>query len=79
MSNKVFDLITKLFEDRNIKYKHINHEPTPTSEDAARVRGMDIATGGKALVLKVGGIFKIFVISQLCFIPKNALDFIAKS
>lgn len=41
----------------------MHHEPTRTSEDSAKARGEDIATGGKAIVLKVGEEFKLFVLS----------------
>ena len=45
---RIFDLL----DSNKIKYKALQHEVTPTSEDSARVRGEDLSTGGKALVLK---------------------------
>ena len=45
---QIFDLL----DTTGIKYRSIQHEETPTSEDSARVRGEDLSTGGKALVLK---------------------------
>ncbi|KAL7546002.1 hypothetical protein ACHAWF_009345 [Thalassiosira exigua] len=45
--------IHDLLNDRGIMFKAIHHEETRTSEDSARVRGEDLSTGGKALVLKL--------------------------
>ncbi|KAL3782243.1 hypothetical protein HJC23_000306 [Cyclotella cryptica] len=44
--------IHELLNTNNIQYKSLHHEATPTSEDSARVRGEDLSTGGKALVLR---------------------------
>jgi len=33
-------------------YQHLKHEPTPTSEDSARVRGTNVEDGVKALILR---------------------------
>jgi len=44
-------------------FREIEHEPTPTSEDSARVRGEPLEVGGKAIVLKAGGSFALFVLS----------------
>ena len=38
------------------------HEPTPTSELAAKVRGVDLATGAKAMVLRSKGTFFMCVL-----------------
>lgn len=48
----VFERITQLLDSRGIAYKAEHHEPTRTSEDAARIRGVDLHTGAKALVLQ---------------------------
>ena len=32
-------------------YSTLQHEPTPTSEDSARVRGATLASGAKAMLL----------------------------
>lgn len=37
---------------KNIEFEHKTHEPTPTSEDSARVRGIKMEEGIKALILK---------------------------
>jgi len=43
------------FLDQNeIEYKTVQHEETFTSEESARVRGVPLSAGGKALLLKTG-------------------------
>lgn len=44
--------IMRLLKDQEIPFQHFVHEETPTSEDAARVRGTSITTGVKALILR---------------------------
>ncbi len=55
--------ILELLERRGCAHRHLRHEPTPTSEDSARVRGEPIEVGGKALVLKVDERFIVLVLS----------------
>jgi prolyl-tRNA editing enzyme YbaK/EbsC (Cys-tRNA(Pro) deacylase) len=47
----------------SIDFKEVHHEITKTSEESAKARGEDISIGGKALVVKVNGSFKILVLS----------------
>jgi Ala-tRNA(Pro) deacylase len=61
--NQVFKAITTLLDNNNITYKHLHHEPTPTSEDSARIRKEPVEIGGKALVLKIEDDLKLFVVS----------------
>jgi prolyl-tRNA editing enzyme YbaK/EbsC (Cys-tRNA(Pro) deacylase) len=63
MTLSVLDRILALLEERGVPYRHLHHEPTPTSEDSARVRGEPIEIGGKALVLKADDSFHLFVLS----------------
>lgn len=54
--NKGEEIILKIkqfLESFNISYKYMEHEPTPTSEDAARVRGTKPEEGAKAIILKL--------------------------
>lgn len=44
--------IIRLLKDHSMDYKHLVHEPTPTSEDSARVRGHSLESGVKALILR---------------------------
>lgn len=48
----VFEQIKKILNEKNIRYNLSEHEEVRTSEDAARVRGVDLKTGAKAMVLK---------------------------
>lgn len=62
MTKSILDAIRTRLQDLSIPFKELHHEPTPTSQDSARVRNEPISSGGKALVLKVGKEFKLFVI-----------------
>lgn len=44
--------IRKILQENKIDFEIYDHEPVYTSEQAARVRGVDVKTGVKALVLK---------------------------
>lgn len=51
------------FERAGIAHRRVEHAPTQTSEDSARVRGEPLEIGGKALLLKVDDRFALFVLS----------------
>ena len=55
--------ILALLDDHGAQYTGLHHEETHTSEESARVRGVDLSIGGKALLLKVDNEFSLFVIS----------------
>jgi Ala-tRNA(Pro) deacylase len=59
----MLDNIRILLNTANIAFREVHHEPTLTSEDSARARGEDLRIGGKALLLKVDGAFRLFVLS----------------
>ena len=42
-------------DSETVAYRTVHHEATPTSEDAARVRGVPLSVGGKALLLRIRG------------------------
>jgi nondiscriminating aspartyl-tRNA synthetase len=42
----------RLLKHNAFEFKHMVHEPTPTSEDSARVRGTAMGEGIKALILR---------------------------
>lgn len=44
--------IIRRLKDADAGYQHVKHEPTPTSEDSAKVRGTTIEDGVKALILR---------------------------
>jgi Ala-tRNA(Pro) deacylase len=57
------DEIKKLLASHGVQYTEVHHEPTRTSADSAKARGEDLAIGGKAILMKVGEEFKLFVLS----------------
>lgn len=44
--------IKQLFVDADLEFEVTKHEPTPTSEDSAKVRGLSLESGIKALILR---------------------------
>lgn len=46
-------MIRKFLQTKGIEYHLMRHAPVYTSEEAARVRGVDAKSGVKALILKV--------------------------
>jgi Ala-tRNA(Pro) deacylase len=69
----MFDKIKQWLTSRNISFQEVHHEPTPTSEEAAIARGVDLSIGGKALVLKIDDSFGIFVLSASKKLDSGAL------
>lgn len=63
--SSVYDHIITLLNHHHIHYTVMDHEPTPTSEDAARIRGTTPDQGAKALVLRSKGTF------LMCVLPGN--------
>ena len=65
-----------ILEEKGIEYQISEHEPVYTSEQAADVRGVDVSTGVKALVVKTseGGFVLVLVRAD----KKADLDDIAK-
>ena len=62
---KVFIEIKKILDSNKIKYRLFEHAPTPTSKDAAMVRGTKEEQGAKAIILRSEGEF------ILCVLPGN--------
>jgi len=58
----VHERLVRHLEAAGASFRQIHHEPTPTSADAARVRGEPIGCGAKALLLKTGEQFRLFVL-----------------
>src|SRR5262245_46510228 len=63
MSTPTFTAIVEWLTRENVAFRHVHHEPTYTSEESAKARGESVAVGGKALVVKVGDTFRLFVLS----------------
>ena len=49
---EVFEKIKSFLDRHGVEYKLSHHEPTLTSADSARVRGTDLHSGAKALVVR---------------------------
>ncbi len=62
----VTEKIKEFLDSKNIKYKVMEHEPTPTSEIAAKVRGTSLDQAAKALVFRSEGKF------LMCVVPGNS-------
>lgn len=73
MSNTVLDAIRALLDEQGVSFRALHHEPTRTSEDSARVRGEDVRVGGKALVIKTGDVFRLFVLSAALKLDSSAI------
>ncbi len=71
--NPKLSLILELLDGEGIAYRRISHEPTRTSEDSARARGEALETGGKALLLKAGEDFSVFVLSAALKLDSQAV------
>ena len=73
MSEQVLQSIRKMLDERGIEYREVHHQPTFTSEQSAAARGESIRIGGKALLLKVGDEFKLFVLSAVLKLDSKAI------
>ena len=69
----VLDQIRRLLNDAGVGYREVHHEPTRTSEESARARGESVRIGGKALVLKTGDDFRLFVLSAALKLDSGAI------
>jgi len=62
-TSDVYTNIKQLLLLHGISYREVIHQPTKTSEESAKARGEDLSIGGKAILLKVGDTFRLFVLS----------------
>ncbi len=60
--SSILQAIRNLLTGAEIPFREVHHEPTLTSEDSARVRGEELRFGGKALLVKGDGEFRLFVL-----------------
>ena len=58
----VLTCIRELLARNDVAFHEVEHTPTFTSEESARARGEDLRTGGKALLMKTGDVFRLFVL-----------------
>jgi len=73
MAAPVFDAIVAWLQRENVSFRHVRHEPTFTSEESAKARGESVRVGGKALLVKVGDDFKLFVLSAALKFDSSAV------
>ncbi len=59
----IFESIQVLLKQKGISYRHIHHSPARTSEESTKARNEQLVIGGKALLLKVGDEYRLFVLS----------------
>jgi Ala-tRNA(Pro) deacylase len=59
----LLDDIRTWLSEEGVSFREVHHEPTRTSEDSARARGEDMRVGGKALLIKVDDVYRLFVLS----------------
>jgi Ala-tRNA(Pro) deacylase len=53
MTVETFLRIKDILDKSRVDYKHLMHEHVSTSEDAAKIRGTNLADAAKAIILKV--------------------------
>src|SRR5271165_3341506 len=59
------DQIRQHLQSLAIDFREVHHAPTFTSEESAKARGEDLRIGGKALLMKTGDVFRLFVLSAV--------------
>src|SRR5580693_2745780 len=59
----VLEKIRNWLTAEGVPFREVHHEPTRTSEDSARARGEELRVGGKALLIKVDEVFRLFILS----------------
>lgn len=79
--NIIVQKIKDLLEQNSVDYNYMEHEPTPTSEDAARVRGTKPEEGAKAIILRTSKTNKNVMVvlpGNLKINSKNVKNYIAE-
>jgi len=59
----VLDQIRGWLNSEGISFREAHHAPTRTSEESAQARGEELRVGGKALLIKVDEVFRLFILS----------------
>jgi len=62
MSATVFERVQSKLTEAGIAFGVLRHAPVYTSEEAAAVRGVPLCSGAKALIVKAGDEFVMFVV-----------------
>lgn len=61
-SSLIFDRISERLNSAGVIFKVLDHQPVYTSAEAAAVRGVDLHSGAKALIVKVEAQFVMIVL-----------------
>lgn len=61
-STQIFERLNALLQSNSVNFRVLIHEPVFTSADSARVRGVSLHSGAKALILKAGDKFLMVVL-----------------
>ncbi len=69
----VFETICEWLAREGVPYRTVQHGPTLTSEESAKARGEDVRIGGKALLIKTDGEFRLFVLSAALKLDSGAV------
>lgn len=59
---QVFEKIKQLLDENGISYDVWEHEPVRTSADAARIRGAELKTGAKSMIVKTKDQYYLLVL-----------------
>lgn len=73
MNHEVLNRIRALLAEAGVNYREIEHAPTRTSEESAQARGEPLSVGAKALLLRVGETFRLFVLPANCKLDSAAV------
>ena len=69
----VLESLRALLTREGMAFRELHHAPTRTSEESAKARGEPLEIGGKALLMKVGDDYALFVISAARRIDSGAI------
>jgi len=69
----VFTSIRSFLDGKNVQYEFLHHFPTYTAEESAKAWGYDLKIGGKAIIMKIKGEFRVFVLSSALKLDSKAI------
>src|SRR5574341_1086987 len=61
-NSEIFDRLSERLKSAGVAFKVLDHPPVYTSAEAAAVRGVDLHSGAKALIVKVEALFVMIVL-----------------
>lgn len=62
MTTIILDKIRQLLKEHCVSFNEVHHEPTYTSEESARARGVELQMGAKAILAKTDDTYRLFVL-----------------